>query len=548
MQKLLPIGVLLLSTGLLQSQNLVSTAPQNKKVVLEQFTGIRCGYCPDGHSVSQAIKAQNPDDVFLIYVHTGHHARPSSNRPDFRTDFGEALATQANVRNYPTASVNRIGNARGRSGWERRANQVLEESSYVNIAGTAEINTITNELSVTIEVYYTDDSPKNTNKLNIALLQDNTVGFQFGAEPRNSYLHMHRLVHFLTGQWGDDITNTTEGSFSQYNYTYQIPNNYRDVDVILEDLKLVAFVAEGRDQILTGTEIHPTLGTTIINDIAIKKIKDIQPTCLNSISPQIEIENLGGEVVTSLNITYSVNGNTSTTHNWTGSISPLAKKTISLPEINFPTIHQVNTLDVRLEDDDNNRNNSKSKSFNSSIEGSIFSTLVIEANATGPTTTWQIVNAHDEVLYSGGPYNTHTSHTVDLELPDGCYKLNIEDAEGLGQTKFIIEDGNGIELFNTETDYGYNIYGYFKTNSILNIDEVSQENIMLYPNPTNGILHIENAEGYQIEIFTILGKSIFNKPSVNKQESINLSNLTPGVYYVKIQNQHTKIVKRVIVK
>lgn len=548
MQKLLFFGALLFSTGLLQSQNLVSTSPQSKKVVLEQFTGIRCGYCPDGHATSQAIKAQNPDDVFLIYIHTGHYARPSNNRPDFRTDFGEALATQANASSYPTGTVNRKGRARSRSSWERHVNRRLQESSYVNIAGTANINTETNELTVSIEVYYTGDSPESTNKLNIALLQDNTVGYQYGAEPRNAYLHMHRLVHFLTGQWGDDITNTSEGSFSQFNYTYSIPDDYRGEDVILEDLKLIAFVAEGQDEILTGTKIQPNLVETSVHDIAIKKIRDIHPACLDRITPQIEIENLGENVVTTLDISYSVNDSSPATHNWTGNISPNAKEIITLNEINFTPDEQINTIEVILPEDDNNDNNTMSSTFNISIEGSIYSTLEIDALSSGPTTTWQIVNVSGDVIYSGGPYNAFSSHTLELELPDGCYEINIDDTEGLGQSMFTIEDGNGIKLFQTESDYGNNINGDFRTNSLLKINDTPQDNITLYPNPTNGMVHIENAEGFQIEIYNILGKLIFNKATISKQEAINLSNLVAGVYYVILQNQHLKTVKKIIVR
>ena len=36
-------------------QTFVSTTPENKNVVLEEFTGIYCGFCPDGHVIGQGI-------------------------------------------------------------------------------------------------------------------------------------------------------------------------------------------------------------------------------------------------------------------------------------------------------------------------------------------------------------------------------------------------------------------------------------------------------------------------------------------------------------
>jgi len=33
------------------SQTIVSTDLQNKKVIFEEYTGIHCTYCPDGHEM-----------------------------------------------------------------------------------------------------------------------------------------------------------------------------------------------------------------------------------------------------------------------------------------------------------------------------------------------------------------------------------------------------------------------------------------------------------------------------------------------------------------
>ena len=43
----LTIGTLIAS-----AQTFVSTTPENKNVILEEFTGISCGFCPDGHLIA----------------------------------------------------------------------------------------------------------------------------------------------------------------------------------------------------------------------------------------------------------------------------------------------------------------------------------------------------------------------------------------------------------------------------------------------------------------------------------------------------------------
>lgn len=37
------------------AQTIVSTSPQNKKVILEEFTGVNCVYCPQGHAIANNI-------------------------------------------------------------------------------------------------------------------------------------------------------------------------------------------------------------------------------------------------------------------------------------------------------------------------------------------------------------------------------------------------------------------------------------------------------------------------------------------------------------
>lgn len=67
------------------AQTIVSTTPQDKNVVLEEFTGVNCVFCPDGHARAQAIQDAYPDRVSLINIHTGGFANPTGNQPDFRT-------------------------------------------------------------------------------------------------------------------------------------------------------------------------------------------------------------------------------------------------------------------------------------------------------------------------------------------------------------------------------------------------------------------------------------------------------------------------------
>ena len=89
------------------AQTFVSTTPENKNIVLEEFTGIHCVYCPDGHLMAQNLYNVNPGDVVLINIHAGSYAVPSAGEPDFRTPFGAAIDGQASVSGYPAGTINR---------------------------------------------------------------------------------------------------------------------------------------------------------------------------------------------------------------------------------------------------------------------------------------------------------------------------------------------------------------------------------------------------------------------------------------------------------
>lgn len=543
----------LLASGSLWGQTLVSTSPQNKKVVLEEFTGINCVFCPDGHAIAQGIKDENPDDVFLINVHTGGFANPGNGQPDFRTDFGTALERQSGLTGYPAGTINRhvfVGNttALNRGQWESAAKQILQQSSYVNIAGKAEIDIQANELIVDIEVYYTGDSPENTNKLNVALLQDNTLGPQTGGNMGNNYNHMHRLVHFITGQWGEDITKTSEGDLSEFSFTYPLPDNYRDIPVELDDLKLIAYVAEGNQEILTGDEIIPAFTNIAENDVALVNIEEITPTCLGRITPIVTIQNIGSNDLNSLEITYSVNEENEQTFTWTGDLEFLEKEVVTLDEIVFDTDAEEFLLEVQIAEDDNSSNNNMSSEFLQSIEGSENIVIRVTTSTSGPTTTWEIINLEGDVVASGGPYENQTNTTHEINLPENCYEFIITDTAGEGTGLVRVRDEHNVELFKVPINYGDSFSGNFRTSTLLEVEDVKMDNIALYPNPTTGVLNITNAEGAQLVVYNMLGQIIVSKDRINHQEIIDLSNLTSGVYYVQLQNGSETKVKKVIVK
>jgi hypothetical protein len=73
--------------------------------------------------------------------------------------------------------------------------------------------------------------------------------------------------------------------------------------------------------------------------------------------------------------------------------------------------------------------------------------------------------------------------------------------------------------------------------------ENSQENI--YPNPTNSKidLSLNFSEKLNYELFSPLGKKLIFGTIKSSNQKIDLSNLPPSIYFLKLDNQVFKILK-----
>ncbi len=530
-------------------QTIVSTSPENKKVILEEFTGIHCVFCPDGHAIAQSIQNNNPGNVFLINIHQGSFAVPSGGEPDFRTPFGNAIAGQSGLVGYPAGTVNRHffpgmaqngsnGTAMGRQNWVNASNQTLALGSYVNVGVEASINVQTNEITVHVEAYYTGNSPQGTNLLNVALLQNNTKGPQTGGGQGNEYNHMHRLVHLITGQWGVSIPTTTTGTFVDQTFTYTIPAMYNNVPVELAEMEIVAFITETQQEIISGSGAFPTYtGITNANDANVRYLEDIDPTCKTTVSPQVNIQNTGQNPLTSLDIDYSVNGGAVQTYTWTGNLTSLQNETVDLPAITF-VLEENNTINVTVPNDDDNTNNTAELIFEEAPDSGTGSVdMVLHTDGWGSECTWNIKDSSGATLYNGGPYGNNQTINVSFDLPDDCITFNLMDSFGDGGGSVTLTDSDGTVLFFTNGNYGSGVAHQFRSNGVLGVNGSELQNIVIYPNPATSILNIKNAEGASVTIYDVLGKQMATQNILSNEGNIDVSRLQTGTYFIKIMTE-----------
>jgi len=73
---------------------------------------------------------------------------------------------------------------------------------------------------------------------------------------------------------------------------------------------------------------------------------------------------------------------------------------------------------------------------------------------------------------------------------------------------------------------------------------LTQEELLIYPNPSNGIFNIEMPafieDKFNISVFNSLGQVIFQTSKTNSQEvfSLDLQDEPVGVYFIQMKTQN----------
>ena len=558
--KFFTLPVWLIALGAM-GQTIVSTTPENAKVILEEFTGIYCTYCPEGHAIAEAIQAQNPDDVFIINIHAGSFASPLPGDPDFRTPWGTALVQQSELIGYPAGTVNRLffqglsqngasGRAMNREHWESTTNQTLATNSYVNLGVESTLNASTGELEIHVEAYYTGSSPVGQNYLNVALLQNNTIGPQTGGGQGNNYVHKHRLVDLITGQFGEEITTTSAGSFIDRTYNYSVPPDYNGVPTQLADLEVVVFMAESSQDIISGNASTPDLVVSFQNDLSVGAISPIGEVCYGVLGPEILLQNVGTQTATSAEISYEING-ANYSYSWSGNLPSLEQTFVSLPAQEFP-FNGTNVVAVTLGNDDFNGNNDRELEFFEAqeYEGNLY--LAIDTDGYGNEFTWEMLDYNGSVYASGGPYGAFETITQVIAMnEESCYTFSIYDTAGNGGTEVLLRDAAFNQILVTDGEFGATMqrtFGYKVETILAQEDNTFGQEIALWPNPTRGKVQLTGiTQNTTFTLSNVLGQHVLKGSLNSEQNTLDLSGMSPGVYFMQLNQNDRSCVKKVIV-
>ena len=102
--------------------------------------------------------------------------------------------------------------------------------------------------------------------------------------------------------------------------------------------------------------------------------------------------------------------------------------------------------------------------------------------------------------------------------------------------------------FNTSDDYYCKIDTVLE--SLVSVNEILNKFVepKIYPNPTTGILNIEVENGSRIKVINVLGELVKEEELKSIKESIDISNLKNGIYFLQVFDRDKLIATTKIIK
>ena len=313
--------------------------------------------------------------------------------------------------------------------------------------------------------------------------------------------------------------------------------------------------------------------TDILKPTRKDKWKRMNPICAG---PLIEIRNRGSEKVSSARIQYGLKGGELSIFDWTGELEFLESALVELPEPNWKDLNDASEFVVNIihNGDEYLFNNTLSTDFDlPEVLPSDFIVSFKTQNSFGPTnraseSSLQVYNGVGELVFDDSSFSeSNTWYHDTLRLNPGCYALFFKDLKQDGINEYWysgesysaagmlqIRNLEGVLLKTFPDDFGQQIDYQFTINPSLHIGVLDTIGLNLYPNPSEGYLHVNISLGHpqtvHVRIVNSNGLEVSRFVRMNYTvgtELLDLKNLSPGVYYCSLRTQETETTKKFVV-
>ena len=227
-----------------------------KKVLLEDYTGVRCVNCPAAGELALQLQEIYPQ-VIVLGVHAGMLSMPNGGYPDFRTPEGTEWWNFFGFDMNPIGTVNRTLSGSGRYGlnpadWATFVIDEIAKDPVMALSIENNYNADSRALDVKVSGKVLEDQTDDL-YLVVCLMEDDIEGLQQTPEGANpNYLHRHVFRGTLDGNaWGIHIDSApfAEGYTFDETYNYTLPE-----DFVAYNCAVIAYVYQDSNKTILQVE------------------------------------------------------------------------------------------------------------------------------------------------------------------------------------------------------------------------------------------------------------------------------------------------------
>lgn len=200
-------------------------ATVQRNVLIEDFTGQRCIFCPAAsEAIAEQQKLYGADKLIAVAFHAGPLAvKSTSGFVGLRTDVGDSYYKHWSIPNVPKAIINRRGGVLAKDVWAGRVYDDFAQTTTVGIDLKCQYEATTRQVKIETGLKNLAEDVKG--KLQLWLVEDSVVAPQLFPNNKleKEYVHNHVFRTAINGEWGKEMTLSAE-NVQKENIAYTLPD------------------------------------------------------------------------------------------------------------------------------------------------------------------------------------------------------------------------------------------------------------------------------------------------------------------------------------
>ena len=216
----------------------------NRNVLIEDFTGHKCVFCPAAADLAHALHETDPSRVYIASIHAGPDGIgdfQSVSPPDYPLDFTNPEGVEIGLYfgendggfpGNPRGTVNRFNNGtifQSPTQWTSMVNDQLSSNNLkVNIQSELNYYEETKGAFLHVELDPVDANVAENLGITVYLLEDSLVGDQKMSDNSHNSNYIHRDIHrgnLNASAFGRPVSSEDLNGDKYYiNYSFVVPN------------------------------------------------------------------------------------------------------------------------------------------------------------------------------------------------------------------------------------------------------------------------------------------------------------------------------------